>query len=166
VSDPLQDLTDVLTAQAATLRGLLPLLDAQQAALTRADAGAVATSVIEQAPILRRMMQLDQRRQALAVALAAHVGAGPGPLSLTALLARVPAPPRAITAVQSELRDLLTAVDRRNRRNAFLLQRATACVDGLLRTVAGAGTEPAPVYAATGHPAAPRATPRLLDRSA
>ena len=166
MSDPLQELTDVLTAQAAALRGLLPLLDAQQAALTRADTGAVATSVIEQAPILRRIMQLDRRRQALAVALAAHLGAGPGPLSLAALLARVPSPPRAITAVQSELRDLLAAVDLRNRRNAYLLQRAIACVDGLMRAVAGPGPEPAPVYAATGQPAAPRATPRLLDRSA
>ena len=166
MSDPHQDLTDVLTAQAEALRGLVPLLDAQQAALTRADTGAVASAVMEQGPILRRLMHLDRRRQALAVAVAARVGAGPGPLSLSMLLARLPSAPRAIPAVQQELKELLAAVDHRNRRNAILLQRAMACVDGLMRTLSGAGPEPAPVYVATGQPAAPRTTPRLLDRSA
>jgi flagellar biosynthesis/type III secretory pathway chaperone len=166
VSDSLQDLTDVLTAQAAELRGLVSLLDDQQAALTRADTAAVAALVSEQAPILRRLLQIDRRRQAVAMALARHLGIDPGPPSLTALLARIPSPPRAITALQAELRDLLVAVDRRNRRNAYLLQRAIACVDGLMRAVAGPPPEPAPVYAATGQPAAVPAAPRLLDRSA
>jgi flagellar biosynthesis/type III secretory pathway chaperone len=164
VSDPFRDLTEVLAEQAAELRGLVPLLDAQQTALTRADTAAVATLVSEQAPILRRLLQLDRRRQTLAVALAAHLGVGPGPLSLSALLARIPSPPRPVTALQQELRELLAVVDRRNRRNAFLLQRAMTYVGGLLRVVAG--PEPAPVYSATGQPAAPPATPRLLDRSA
>jgi flagellar biosynthesis/type III secretory pathway chaperone len=166
VSDPLQDLTDVLTAQAEALRDLVPLLDAQQAALTRADTGAVASAVMEQAPILRRLMHLDRRRQTIAVAVAATVGAGPGPLSLSKLLARLPSPPRAITAVQRELKELLAAVDQRNRRNAFLLQRAMACIDGLMQTLSGPVLEPAPVYVATGQPAAPRTTARLLDRNA
>lgn len=166
MSDPLQDLTDVLTAQGLGLRDLVPLLDAQQSALTRADTGAVASVVMEQAPILRRLMHLDRRRETIAVAVAATVGAGPGPLSLSRLLARLPSPPRAITALQTELKELLAAVDLRNRRNAFLLQRAMTCVDGLMRTLAGSVSEPAPAYVATGQPVAPRATARLVDRSA
>jgi flagellar biosynthesis/type III secretory pathway chaperone len=165
-SDPLDELTEVLKAQAAELRGLLPLLDAQQAALTRADSACVAETMLSQEPALRRLLRLDQKRQALAKALAARLGAGTGPVSLSALLARLPAPPAAITAVQSELRELLGAVDVRNRRNAFLLERAVAFIDGLVRMVLAPAPEPAPVYAATGHPVRRRVGPARVDRRA
>ena len=166
MSDLFRDLTEVLTAQATELRGLVPLLEAQQAALTRADSAAVAASMAEQAPILRRLLRLDRRRQTVALTLAARLGASPGPVTLSSLLERVPAPPRTLTSLQTELRQLLAAVDVRNRRNAFLLQRAIGCIESLMRAVGGPAPEPAPVYAATGQPAAAPATARLLDRSA
>ena len=166
MSDPLQELTDVLVAQAAELRGLVPLLDHQQAALTRADRAAVTAAMVEQAPIIRRLLHLDRRRQTLALSLAERLGVAPGPLSLSVLLARLPSPPPALAAVRRELRDLLAAVDLRNRRNAFLLDRLVSYINGLMRVVAGPGPEPAPVYVASGQAAAPPATARLLDRSA
>jgi hypothetical protein len=82
------------------------------------------------------------------------------------LLARLPVPPAAITALQAELRDLLAAVDLRNRRNAFLLDRALACLEGLVRAVLAPAPELAPVYAATGHTARRPAGPARVDRSA
>lgn len=164
MSDPFRDLTEVLTAQAAELRGLVPLLEAQQAALTRADSAAVAASMAQQAPILRRLLRLDRRRQTVVLTLAARLGASPGRVTLSSLLARVSAPPTALTSLQTELRELLAAVDVRNRRNAFLLKRAISCIESLMRAVGGPG--PAPVYAATGQPAPAPPTARLLDRSA
>lgn len=167
MSDLLGDLTDVLSAQAAELRVLVPLLDAQQGALTRADSAGVAAVMFRQEPVLRRLLKLDQRRQAVAAALAQHVGVGTARLSLSALLARMSSAPAALTTVREELRRLLEAVDVRNRRNAFLIQRAVACIEGLVRAVMAPAAEPSPVYVATGRPAGHRpAPPRLLDRSA
>lgn len=167
MSDLLGDLTDVLSAQAAELRVLVPLLDEQQVALTRADSTGVAAVMFRQEPVLRRLLKLDQRRQAVAAALAQHVGIGTARLSLSALLARTSAVPAALTPVREELRRLLEAVDVRNRRNAFLVQRAIACIEGLVRAVMAPPPEPAPVYVATGRPASHRpAPPRLLDKSA
>jgi flagellar biosynthesis/type III secretory pathway chaperone len=166
VNDQLVDLTEVLSAQAAELRMLVMLLDEQQAALTRADSARVAAVMFRQEPILRRLLRLEQRRRALAASLAMRFGLGTARVSLSALLARVTAPPAALTSVQAELRQLLHALDVRNRRNAFLLDRAVACIDGLVRAVMGPGAEPAPVYVASGQPAQRRAGPRLVDRSA
>jgi flagellar biosynthesis/type III secretory pathway chaperone len=166
VSDLLDDLTDVLSAQAVELRTLVALLDEQQAALIRADSARVASVTFRQDPILRRLLRLDQRRQALAAALALRFGLGGARVPLSALLRHVPAPPAALTSLQAELRRLLAALDVRNQRNAFLLERAVACIDGLVRALMGPGMEPAPVYAATGHTAQRRPGPRLVDRSA
>jgi flagellar biosynthesis/type III secretory pathway chaperone len=166
VSDLLDDLTGVLSAQAAELRTLVPLLDEQQTALTRADSAQVATLMFRQEPILRRLLRLDQRRRTVAAALAARLGIDGAGLSLSALLSRAPAAPAALTTVQAELRHLLEAVDVRNRRNAFLLGRAVACLEGLVRAIVAPASETAPVYAATGRPAPRPAAPRLVDRSA
>jgi flagellar biosynthesis/type III secretory pathway chaperone len=165
-TDPLDDLTEVLAAQAAELRSLVPLLDEQQTALTRADSGRVAAMVFQQEPIVRRLLRLDQQRQALATSLAAGLGLGADRVSLSALLARVPAAPAALTTLRTEIRQLLEAVDVRTRRNAFLLERAVAVIQGLVRTVMAPAAEPAPVYVASGRPARPGAGPTLLDRSA
>jgi hypothetical protein len=119
-----------------------------------------------QEPILRRLLRLDARRQALAAVLGGRAGLDPAQLSLSALIARAGTPPPGLPALQRELRDLLGTVDARSRRNAFLLQRAVAYIDGLVRVVMGPGGEPAPVYVASGRPATRRGTPRLLDRSA
>lgn len=162
----LDDLTDVLSAQAAELRALVPLLDAQQVALARADGARVAAVMFSQEPILRRLLRLDQRRQTVVATLAARFGVEPARLSLSALLARVPAAPATLTTVREELRRLLEAVDVRNRRNAFLLERAVACIEGLVRAVMAPAPELAPVYVATGRPAGRRPAPRLVDKSA
>ena len=148
----------------------MPLLDEQQAALTRADSAAVAEILVRQDPILRRFLRLDQRRQALATGLAQQAGLPASNVSLSALLARLPGAPAtlaALTTLRAELRQLLEAADVRNRRNAFLLQRASAMIEGLVRAVMAPAPEPAPVYVRSGQPArrAP-AGPRLLDRRA
>lgn len=166
MSDLLDDLTDVLSAQAAELRRLVPLLDEQQTALTRADSARVAAVTFRQEPVLRRLLRLDQRRRVLATALATRFGLGAEGLSLSALLARTAAAPATLTTVRTELRQLLEAVDVRNRRNAFLLERAVACIEGLVRAVLAPAPEPAPVYVATGRPARGRGGPTLVDRSA
>ena len=166
MKDPLDDLTDVLSAQADELRTLVPLLDEQQNALTRADSAQVASVMFRQAPIMKRLLKLDQRRQALAIAIAAQAGLPTSRVSLSALLARLPAAPAALSTLQVELRQLLEGIAVRTRRNAFLLERAVSYVEGLVRIITAPAAEPAPVYVATGQPAARPAAPRLLDRNA
>lgn len=166
MNDPLDDLTEVLSAQAAELRALVPLLDEQQTALTQADSTRVAAAMFEQEPIVRRMLRLDQRRQALAAHLATGLGLAADRVSLSALLARAPAAPASLTTLRTEIRQLLEAVDVRTRRNAFLLERAVSVIQGLVRAVMAPAAEPAPVYVATGRPARPGAGPARLDRSA
>jgi hypothetical protein len=148
----------------------MPLLDEQQAALTRADSAAVAEILVRQDPILRRFLRLDQQRQAVAAGLATQAGLPASNVALSALLAKLPGAPAtlaALTILRAELRHLLEAADVRNRRNAFLLQRAASIIEGLVRAVMAPAPEPAPVYVATGRPA-PRAGggARLLDRRA
>ena len=164
--DPLVDLTEVLTAQADELRTLVPLLDEQHHALTRADSAQVASIMFRQAPIMKRLLKLDQRRQALAIALAAQVGMATTRVSLSALLARLPAAPASLKSLQVELRQLLEGIAVRTHRNAFLLERTLACLEGLVRIVMAPVTEPTPVYVASGQPAARQTRPRLLDRNA
>jgi flagellar biosynthesis/type III secretory pathway chaperone len=165
-ADPFDELTQVLSAQAEELRRLVPLLDEQQRALTRADSAQVASLMFRQAPIMKRLLQLDQRRQALAIALAARAGLSTHRVSLSALLARLPAAPAVLATLQVELRQLVDGIAVRTRRNAFLLERAVAYIEGLVRIVMAPVTEPAPVYAATGQPAGRQTRPRVLDRNA
>ena len=166
MSDPVLALTEVLSAQADELRALIPLLDEQEAALTRADSAAVADVLLRQDPILRRFHRLEQRREAAATRLAADVGVPTSGVSMSALLARLPRVPAVLTTVRAELRELLHTVDVRNRRNAFLLKRAADFVDGLMRVMLGAAAEPAPAYVRTGQPGRRRGGSSLVDRSA
>ena len=81
-------------------------------------------------------------------------------------LRQLPQPPAVLVTLQVELRQLVDGIAVRTRRNAFLLERAVAYIEGLLRIVMAPSTEPAPVYAATGQPAGRQVGPRLLDRNA
>jgi flagellar biosynthesis/type III secretory pathway chaperone len=166
VSELYEDLTGVLAAEADALRELVPLLDEQEVSLTRADAGRVAAVMFRQAPVLRRLLRLDQRRQALVGAIADALDVESRGLSLAALLQRMPSAPAALWALHAELRGLLEAIDVRNRRNAFLIERAVACIEGLVREVMAPAPEPAPVYVATGRQPGRPGRARLVDRSA
>jgi flagellar biosynthesis/type III secretory pathway chaperone len=166
VSELYEDLAGVLAAEADELRALVPLLDEQEAALTRADAGRVATVMFRQAPVLRRLLRLDQRRQALVGAIADALDVESRGLSLAALLERMPSAPAALRALHAELRGLLETIDVRNRRNAFLIERAVGCIEGLVREVMAPAPEPAPVYVASGRPAGRATFSRLVDTSA
>lgn len=137
MSAALDELTGALAAQADELRRLLPLLEAQQAAVTGADGGRVAALMFGQAPILRRLVRLDQQRQVAASDLAAELGL-PGAPTLSAIAERLP-DAGALRALQHDVRLLLEAVDVRSRRTALLLDRAAECIEGLVRTVMGAG---------------------------
>jgi flagellar biosynthesis/type III secretory pathway chaperone len=162
----LDDLTSVLTAQAAELRALVPLLDAQQAALTRGDSTEVTRTIVKQEPILKRLSRLDQRRRSLASMLAAKLGLDASRLSLTAIMDRSAQVPASLRGLQTQLRSLLEAVDVRNRRNAFLVQRVTAFFEGLMHALTGQAAEPAPAYVASGKASRRRSSPRLVDRRA
>lgn len=166
MSELYEELTGVLAAEADELRELALLLDAQEGALTSADAGRVAAVMFRQAPVLRRLLRLDQRRQALVGTIADALGVEGRNLSLTALLARVPSAPAALRSLHPELRGLLEVIDVRNRRNAFLIERAVACIEGLVREVMAPSTEPAPVYAASGRQPGRPGRAQLVDRSA
>jgi flagellar biosynthesis/type III secretory pathway chaperone len=161
-----EELTTVLAAQRDGLRTLVSLLEEQEAALTRADAPGVSALMIRQDPVLRGLLRLEQRRQGLLKALAPDLGLDPERPLLSALAARVPAASAALTALGTELRRLLETLDVRNRRNAVMLERAVACIEGLVRAVMSVGHEPSPVYAASGRPARPGPPARLVDRSA
>jgi hypothetical protein len=116
--------------------------------------------------VLRTLLRLEQRRRALMQALSTELGLDPERPSLSALLTRLPSASAALTALGTEMRRLLEALAVRNRHNALLLDRAVACLEGLVRAVMSAGAPPSPVYAASGRPAR-RGTPsRIMDRSA
>ena len=159
-------LVEVLSAQADELRALVPLLDEQQAALTRADSAAVAAVLVRQDPILRRFHRLEDKRRALVASLAARIGVPANGIVLSALVARIPDAPAVLATLRAELRSLLEAADVRNRRNAFLLSRLMASIEGLVRAVTAPAAELAPVYVASGRPARRGGGPRLVDRSA
>ena len=166
MTDLLDDLTGVLTAEAVELRALVPLLDEQQAALTRADCGRVTAAMFGQEPILRRLLRLDQRRRVLVSALGARCGLDGARVSLSGLVERAPTVPAGLALVQADLRRLLEAVDVRNRRNAFLVARAATCIEGLVRAVMTPAVELAPAYVASGRVGRRRPPARLVDRSA
>ena len=137
-ADPLDELTRVLTEQAEELRRLVPLLDEQQGALTRADSAQVASIMFRQAPIMKRLLQLDHRRQALAITLAARAGLSTHRVSLSALLARLPAPPAVLVTLQVELRQLVAEgryqPDSEAIAAAMLADQATAAALGVKGT--------------------------------
>jgi flagellar biosynthesis/type III secretory pathway chaperone len=166
VSELIEDLMAVLAAQTDELRALVPLLDEQQAALARADGSHVTAVMLRQEPVLRRLLRLEQRRRVVVDGLASHLGIDGGGLSLSTLVARLPGAAAALTTLRDEMQRLLEAVDVRNRRNAFLIDRAAACIEGLMRAVMTTGAEPAPVYVASGRPAHRGQAPRLVDRRA
>ena len=161
-----EELTSVLTAQRDALRSLVALLEEQESAVTRADAPAVTELMMRQDPVLRGLLRLEQRRRTLMQDLAIDLDLDPNRPSLTALLERLPSASASLTALGTEMRRLLTALDVRNRRNALLLDRAVACLEGLVRAIMSVGVEPAPVYAATGRPARQGVPSRLVDRNA
>ncbi len=165
MTDVLDELTSVLAAQAAELRELVPLLGEQQAALMRADTAAVGALMTRQEPLLARLMKLEQRRRAVVTALAARLGIEPARVTVSALIALVPGAATVLEALRGEMRRLLAALDTLNRRNAFMIDRAVTCMEGLVRAVLTAGAEPAPAYVATGRHAGRPSSARLLDRS-
>ena len=162
----IEELTTVLTAQRDALRTLVALLEEQESAITRADAPGVSGLMMQQDPVLRSLLRLEQRRRTLMQELATDLGLDARRPSLAALLARLPSASAALAALGTEMRRLLAVLDTRNRRNALLLDRAVACLEGLVRAVMSVGAEPSPVYAASGRPVR-RGTPsRLVDRNA
>ena len=82
------------------------------------------------------------------------------------MLALIPRATSVLTSLRDELRRLITALDRMNRHNAFLLDRAITYVEGLVRALVSATAEPLPLYVATGRTAGTMPSARLLDRRA
>lgn len=161
-----EELTSVLTAQRDALQSLISLLAEQEAALERTDARAVSDLLLRQDPVLRGLLRLEQRRRTLMQDLASEMGLDPQRPSLSGLLARVPSASAVLGALGAEMRRLLETVDKRNRHNAVMLDRAVSCLEGVVRAVMGAGVEPSPVYAASGRTERRGAPSRIVDRSA
>ncbi len=167
MSDLVDDLAEVLSAQTTELRALLPLLDEQQAALLRADSRQVAELLGRQEALIARLLKLEKRRRAAVVALAAQLGLEPRHVTISALLALVPRAATVLGALRDELRRLVTTLDRLSRRNAFLLDRVMTYVDGLVRTLMAGAAEPLPLYVASGRTTGlPPTAARLVDRRA
>ena len=160
------DLAEVLIAQTGELRALLPLLDEQQAALVRSDSAGVAALMSRQESLLARLMKLEHRRRTAVAALAVQLGIEPRHVTISALLALIPRAASVLTTLRDELRRLLAALDTMNRRNAFLIERAIAYADGLVRAILTASAEPMPLYVATGRTTGTTPSARLLDRRA
>lgn len=163
----LEDLTATLAAEADELRALLPLLEAQHAALLRADAPAVLDLVRQQGTITRRLLRLDEGRRALVDRLGSELGLGGEPITLSRIVRLRSGPTRALAAVGAELKTLLGRLSSLNARNAFLVERSVGYLQQLVnQVVAALAVIPAPTYAATGRAAAGTPAVRLVDRRA
>jgi flagellar biosynthesis/type III secretory pathway chaperone len=163
----LDDLADILTAEAAELRRLLPVVEDAQQALLRADAPGLAACLERQEAPLRNLARLEIRRRALLDGAARMLGHDRDALTLSRLLAFAPRSPARLTRLREELAPLLDRLGALTRTNAFLVERSLGYVERLLGQVfALMGTTPAPTYAATGRAAPPAPGVGLVDREA
>lgn len=159
------ELLAVLGAQASELRRLLPLLEEQQRALVRADAGAVMDLTRRQEPLIRKLLGLEAERRSVLGRLATALGADVRGLTLSRVLRLVPDPPAGVARLREELRALGEGLRALNAKNGYLIDRSLGYLERLLGHLVTA-LAPAPVYAASGR-AAPVAPPRgLVDRRA
>jgi flagellar biosynthesis/type III secretory pathway chaperone len=167
VTSSLDELVDVLGTQAAGLRRLLPLLQAQERTLLAADARGALALAERQAPLTSELRALERRRQSIVARVAGELGLPGDTLSLSTLLTRIrPAPP-ALRRLGEELREVGGRVAVLSRRNTFLLERSIGYVSDLLRTVVAATAPPTTTYAASGRAEGrAAATLRVVDRRA
>ncbi len=145
----LDDLTALLAAEAEALRRLLPLLQEEERALLRAEAGAVGGLLDQIGALTRRLSALEHARRTLSGRLAVALGIDPETLTLSTLLRRFPHPPAGLAALREELRGLLESLLALNSRNGFLVEQSLGYLRGLLATLVSA-LAPAPTYAPSG----------------
>ena len=149
----LDELIAVLVAEARECRQLLPLLEDQERALLRADAGALVALLGQQDVIARR--------------LAGALDLGAEPLTVSKLIALFPGLAARLGRLREELQAVLTRLGRLNTRNGFLVERSLGYVERLFNQLMSAVAQAAaPTYAATGRTGRPVPALRFLDRSA
>jgi flagellar biosynthesis/type III secretory pathway chaperone len=164
-SPPFGELLAVLGAQASELRRLLPLLDEQQRALVRADAGAVMDLTRRQEPVIRKLVGLEAERRRVLGGLATALGAEARGLTLSRVLRLVPDAPAGLARLGDELRGLGEGLRALNARNGYLIDRSLGYLERLLGQLV-TSLAPAPIYAASGRAAPAVEARRLVDRRA
>lgn len=165
--DVLDELIAVLVAEAQECRRLLPLLEDQERALLRADAGALVALLGNQDAIARRLAELERGRQKLVHRLAGALALGDEPLTVSKLIALFPGLAARLGRLREELQAVLTRLGRLNTRNGFLVERSLGYVERLFNQLMSAVAQAAaPTYAATGRTGRPVPALRFLDRSA
>jgi flagellar biosynthesis/type III secretory pathway chaperone len=165
MTDPLDELLAILSAEAATYRTLLPLIEEEEQALRRADIQGLAELRGRREDILQRLTELERGRRVAMGRLAARLGVDAGTLTLSRLIELVPRPAAGLAAVRDELRLLLAGLLARNGRNRFLAERTLDCLHGLFGKLAAAVSAPA-VYAGSGRTGPAGLDLQLLDRRA
>jgi flagellar biosynthesis/type III secretory pathway chaperone len=161
------ELVTVLAAEIGALRRLLPVLEAAEAALARADVPATARLLEQQEPALRTLMRLERDRCALLDRLASGLGTDAETLTLSRLLRLLPRPPAGLAALGAELRGLLERLLTLQGRNRFLVARALEYFEQLSgRLVSALALAPAPTYVASGQPGPSVLRRQLVDREA
>lgn len=165
MTEPLDDLLAILSAEAATYRTLLPLLEDEERDLRRAHIPGLAELRGRREDMLQRLTDLERGRRAALGRLAGRFGVDAGTLTLSRLIELIPRPPAGLAAVRDELRLLLTPLLARNGRNRFIAERTLECLRGLFGELAAAVSAPA-VYAGSGRSDPSGRDLLLLDRRA
>jgi hypothetical protein len=163
----LDELIDVLVAEAQECRRLLPLLEDQERALLGADASALAALLSRQEPGARRLVELERGRQELVRRLHGMLDLGDEPLTVSRLIALFPEPRQRLARLRAELRGVLGEIGRLTARNGFLVERSLGYLERLFNQLMSAAAQAAaPTYAATGRTGRPVPALSFLDRSA
>lgn len=163
----LDELIAVLVAEAQECRRLLPLLEDQERALLRADAGTLAALLGKQEPVALRLVELERGRQELVRRLAGVLEMGDEPLTVSKLITLFPEPRHRLTRLRAELGGVLAQLGRLTTRNGFLVERSLGYLERLFNQILSAAAQAAaPTYAATGRTGRPVPALSFLDRSA
>jgi hypothetical protein len=161
------ELLGVLGDELASIAALEPIVEAEERALTRADADGVMAAAQHGEALARRLRGLADRRARIVDHLSRALAMPPRDLTLSQLALSAPDAAPRLEALRVPLRLALERTLRRTRRNAALVDRALGFVDRLAAHLTSARAFPgAATYAASGRVAGGACEARRLDRQA
>jgi hypothetical protein len=161
------ELLGVLGDELASIAALEPIVEAEERALARADAGGVMAAAQHGEALARRLRGLADRRGRIIAHLSRALATAPRELTLSRLALSAPDAAPRLEALRVPLRLALERTLVRTRRNAVLVDRALGFVDRLTAHLRSARAIPgASTYAASGRVAGGACEARRLDRQA
>ena len=161
----MDELLEILGAEASEYRQLLPLVEEEERVLVSADVPGLLEVSARREAAIARLGSLERKRRAVLARLAAALGVDPKALTVSRLRELAPAHARALSELGDELRALLGPMLARHGRNRFVAEHTLGCLRGLLAGIALA-LVPAPAYTRGGQSTLAVEGLSLLDRRA